>query len=421
MNLFPGIDPILRLIFLPACLMIISLSLAHSIGGDVLEVLCTGHTGSMPRMAELLGREPMTDAVIIPTRIHGVTSVTPRTVRRYMRLYFPRSLQDLVESYDFLLLRGIDCYYFTTDQLEWMRKAIRDSGIGGLQDRSVMSSVSVYSRAWAESRTSDAFPNDADAVVEANYARHGTMEVIMNEDPSLSPIFTPYKDLLSYRVGNKGYTLMIPREGSHTYLRSSIAAYSDFAYPEPGVFPHTLGWRYGKGYTWSLMDYSGSGFWGSAINPYGMDAYFGMLMYSTGRDLPEDVVMVHKLRMDFHQYGDQKSFIYSMMSFAERFGANTNSLEMEIKEMDKEWRRSRELYLDQEYQSAGVILESILNDLSLLREKALKAKDRALMWIYIIEWLVISGTSLSAGFAIWTLMVKKRLYREVSATKLGRL
>jgi hypothetical protein len=403
-------------------LIVLTLSLSFSLspctGADLLEVLCSGHTGSMPLMAQLLGREPMTEVTVIPTRIHGVTEVTPEKVRRYMRLYFPRTYEALIEGYEFLLLRGIDCTYFTARQLEWMRRAIEEDGIGGLQDRSVMSSNTAYAEPWSESSTSRAFPNDAEAVVSVDYTKHGSMEVIMNQDQEIPPIFTPYGELLEYQIGSGGYTMMIPKEGATTYMSARIPSYSEFAYPEPGVFPHTLGWRYGEGYTWSLMDYSGSGFWGQAKNPYGMDAYLGMLMYSTGRKLPGDVVTVHRLRINYHQYAEQKGFIYSMISFVERFGANTQELEEEIGEMDREWKQSRDLYLGQEYGGATEILDRILAEIEKLRGEALKTKDRALLWIYVIEWLAVTGTALVSAFAIWTLMVRRRLYREVEATRL---
>jgi len=244
------------------------------------------------------------------------------------------------------------------------------------------------------------------------------MEVILNEDPSLPAIFTPYKDLLSYQVGSGGYTLMIPKEGSETYMWSKIGSFSEFSYPEPGMFPHTLGWRYGRGYTWSLMDYSGSGFWGDDLNPYGMDAYLGMLMYSTGRKLPEDVVTVHQLRIHFRRYAEEKGFIYAMLGFVERFGANTDALVHKIAGMDIGWEQSRGLYLEQDYEGAWPIITSVLDELFLLRTEALKAKDRALLWIYIIEWLTVSGTFLAAGFSVWTLMVRRRLYRGVPTTRL---
>jgi hypothetical protein len=398
--------------------MLLVPSLQSCLGTDLIEVLCTGHTGSMPVMAALLGREPMTTAVIIPTRIHGITEITPKIVKRYMRLYFPRSYEDLISKYEFLLLRGIDATYFSNNQLEWMRRAFEDAGLGGLQDRSVMSSTSGYSTPWAQSSTSDAFPNDADAVIAAQYSKHGNMEVIINEDPSIPPIFTPYKDLLFYQLGQGGWTMMIPREGTQTYFWSRIPSYSVYSYPEPGMFPHTLGWRYGKSYTWSLMDYSLGGFWGEGFNPYGMDAWLGMLMYSTGRTLPEDVVMVHNLRQQFHVYAEQKGFIFSMINFVDRFGANTGPLIQQVADMDQSWKRSRDLYLEQDYASSFPIITGILEDIALLREEALRTKDRALFWIYVIEWMTVSGTFLVAGFLVWTLMVRRRLYRGVETTRL---
>jgi len=115
-----------------------------SCGADPIEVLCTGHVGSMPLMAALLEREPITTAIMIPTRIHGITDVTTATIARYMRLYFPRAYEELIRKYEFLLLRGIDAVYFSPTQLEWMRRAFEDAGLGGLQDRSVMSSTLGY-------------------------------------------------------------------------------------------------------------------------------------------------------------------------------------------------------------------------------------------------------------------------------------
>jgi hypothetical protein len=211
--------------------------------------------------------------------------------------------------------------------------------------------------------------------------------------------------------------MMIPREGSQTYFWSRIPSFSEYSYPEPGVFPHTLGWRYGKGYTWSLMDYSLGGFWSEGFNPYGMDAWLGMLMYSTNRKLPGDVVMVHNLRLQFHVYAEQKGFIFSLINFVDRFGANTGPLVEQVAEMDQSWKQSRNLYLEQDYTSSFPVITGILDDIALLREEALKTKDRALLWIYVIEWMTVSGTFLVAGFLLWTLMVRRRLYRGVETTR----
>jgi hypothetical protein len=50
-------------------------------------------------------------------------------------------------------------------------------------------------------------------------------------------------------------------------------------------------------------------------------------------------------------------------------------------------------------------------------EEAVNAKDRALLWVYIIEWLTVLGTSAIVGTILWSLMIRRRLYRQVATTR----
>ena len=47
-----------------------------------------------------------------------------------------------------------------------------------------------------------------------------------------------------------------------------------------------------------------------------------------------------------------------------------------------------------------------------------KIKDQALFWVYTIEWIAVSATLMVCGSALWTLMVRRRAYREVRTTRL---
>jgi hypothetical protein len=53
--------------------------------------------------------------------------------------------------------------------------------------------------------------------------------------------------------------------------------------------------------------------------------------------------------------------------------------------------------------------------------EAIKVRDEAAFWIFLTEWAVVSGTSMVAGVLLWTLMVRRRLYREVEITRLRSL
>jgi hypothetical protein len=168
-----------------------------------------------------------------------------------------------------------------------------------------------------------------------------------------------------------------------------------------------------------LQDTSGASFWNEGQNPYGKDVYFTMLMYATGRDIPEDVVMVHQLRSRFQEYAEVKSFIFSLLEFVDRFGANTDVLAGKMADMDEEWRKARGLYLLQDFERSWRSMEQLLGDISALRKDTLRVKDRALLWVYVVEWLTVSGTFLVAAFAVWTLMVRRRLYRHVESTRMS--
>jgi len=40
------------------------------------------------------------------------------------------------------------------------------------------------------------------------------------------------------------------------------------------------------------------------------------------------------------------------------------------------------------------------------------------MWVYIIEWLSVTTKGSLTAVVVWTLMVRRRMYREVRATRL---
>jgi len=75
---------------------------------------------------------------------------------------------------------------------------------------------------------------------------------------------------------------------------------------------------------------------------------------------------------------------------------------------------------DFEFEASMVPLEAALGDLGRATAKAMKLKDQAMLWIYLIEWSVVTATLTIGGFVLWSLMVRGRLYREVGGTKFLR-
>jgi hypothetical protein len=63
-------------------------------------------------------------------------------------------------------------------------------------------------------------------------------------------------------------------------------------------------------------------------------------------------------------------------------------------------------------------MKEVQRQLEELSNEAIKIKDQALFWVYAIDWAAVSSTMLVCGFVLWSLMVKRKAYREVRTTRL---
>ena len=78
------------------------------------------------------------------------------------------------------------------------------------------------------------------------------------------------------------------------------------------------------------------------------------------------------------------------------------------------------LYVRGEFDNSLERLEGSLEDLDRAAQMAIKAKNEALLWVYVIEWFTISGTAMFSGGVLWTLMVRRPLYKEAGLTRFDR-
>jgi hypothetical protein len=417
-------------------LALVALSLLWVLAGSALgqeteqvKVMIAGVQGHLELASAWLEVDPLTDPYIVPARAQD-SSWSGAEIARFVRIYFPRTYSRLIET-EYMILASIEVWVFSNKQQRMLHDAIYVDGLGGMQERSVMSMHDYISKPWADSILSDAYPNDADAVVSIDYRFHDApMRVVINSNPNIPPIFTPYKELQGVEysfTGAYGTNLAIPKPGAiitsysvGPYEYGYPGNYPDPGFRNPGWIPHSMFWEYGNGTTWTHQDMVGQ-YWNTQYNPYAPDMILAEIIFSTGRELPQDVVLVHRLRLKFTDFDSEKSYIYSILDFVDRFGANTNPVLERLGEISEIEEDSRSLYLRQEYDEASAEVDTALREIQSLRGRALELKDRALLWIYVIEWLSVTGVSLGAGFVLWTVMVRRRLYREVSATRLREI
>ena len=107
-----------------------------------------------------------------------------------------------------------------------------------------------------------------------------------------------------------------------------------------------------------------------------------------------------------------------MLEWAEKFGANILHLSERVTEIEAEAQEAVDFYLDQDYPSTISFMESMSLTVCEISDESLRLKDEALFWVYVSEWLAVTSVALVAGVVVWSLMVRRRMYRAVGATRL---
>lgn len=151
---------------------------------------------------------------------------------------------------------------------------------------------------------------------------------------------------------------------------------------------------------------------------YFSDFATNLMLYCSKRSIPEDLNLVHTVRTLLAQLNYRRTLISSLIDFIERFGANPKRVVLAVAEFDEMKGHVDDLYLQQDFDQALDTAKEGLELMDTAEEAAEKAKNEALLWIYISEWLSVSATSLICGLVIWTLMIRRKLYREVATTAL---
>ena len=377
-----------------------------------IKVLLTGRVDEGRLISSWFINEPMMAPLFVPSRsVPGGDA----QIRKFVRIYFPRNYEG-VRIQDFILFEGTQMAMFNPTQQGWMHDAVLE-GTGGLNSRGLLSTQYFYD--WQLSPTQQAFPNDVEAVAAGSWDRTNRDTLIIPEE-GLPPVFTMFLGMnVQWYLPGYRCTLVIPRPGATVWTWMK-GPWADRATVKPGCTPHTISWQYGEGITWTTHDSLTDWWQDQETNPYGLDMIMNMILHSTGRNLPEDIGMLHDIRSKILTLRSGQLLVLAVVEFGESFGANMNPIIEELGRVLEEKQGVDELYMEQEYvQARDGYLDAIAN-LERLTKDAIEMKDRAMAWVYVLQWFTVSGSAMLAGFLLWSLMVRRRLYRDVEVTRLPR-
>lgn len=392
-----------------------------------IKVMGTGRAVGMPILTSWFITEPSTDPLIIPTREHG--EVQPEDIRRFVRIYFPRSYQSLLE-YEFFFLAQVDMLSLSNQQQGWLYDALTNYQKGGVNTRSANSVNANYYMPWVESMVSDAFPNDAAAVIsDGRNFDSPEGPLVIKDDRDLPNIMKPYKAMIEqiipwYISHQNPFPLTIPRPGSTilSYTRNNLGIGS----PIPGQIPQVFYWSWNRSITFTFRGVVYDPFWSAsptgshAANPYSLDIIANIVWFSTGRELPNDPLKVHDFRRHLFDFGIRQTLLTSLLDFAEIFGANSAAEYARLADIQNIRIQASNYYLEGDFDAAYDTMQAAFQAVSRLEEDVVKLKDRAMLWVYVVEWSVTTAVFLVTGFVLWTLMVRRRLYHDVATTAPSR-
>jgi len=390
---------------------VLALLMPSVMGDEKIKVLIVGMVNGRSLTEKYLSEEPSVFFVSVPCRA-GVVEGDLNVQMKYIRQYFPRTYESM-RTFDLIMLHSPEYYFLSTKQDKWIYDRIAE-GAGGYNDGSVFSIISQIHDSWANSLAQQAFPNDAPAVVArggGGESPTGSYQVAINKDYP-DPVLTPFIPFGVERVSGLVSRFVIARQ------RAGILAYQLGSFPGHSKVPFLVAWDYGKAKTMTCGGFIFPQSWFGDNNLYGSDIVMNMIFYVAQKPLIDDVATFHALKGRMRDFTNRRDFLVSMADFVDKLGANTLRIQKKIWDLEDLWKSIQEKYLEHDFQGCNELLRQSVTEFNEAEALAKEVKNKAMLWIYVTEWVITASVFFISSFLITTLMVRRRLYRAVTTTKM---
>jgi hypothetical protein len=320
--------------------------------------------------------------------------------QRLDRLYYPRSRDALIQDYDLMVFRTARITHFTSRQLDDLDFAFREGAMTAINTFSLE-----WDSVWIVSKLYDVVP----VKDYHTYIRRAFRVMFRRER---EPVFLPFVNLGLEEVWGMGWHTMEAKHGATTW--------ADMV---PYGLPWLVSWTPGGGDPGVQWVFPG-GFdaeWFGDSNPYAIDFGTNLILHSLGRPLISDIHARREARHLISAVHAQKVVILDMADWADSFGADTTELIERLFKIEADAGEATVFYLDRDYTSAIARMEEIFGRIVEVTGDAVSLKDRAMLWVFASEWLIVTSASIVSGLVLWNLMVERKKYREVRATRLEQL
>ncbi len=328
---------------------------------------------------------------------------------RMLRLYLPRSKSRFFEEFDVVAIGGMEALHLRLDFQGWLKDGMEQEGMGFvMSDDSSSFGTSGSHTSWYLVPLGELLPVDDKPVGGSPYGDEEAFHVVPVIPGHEFTRQIPWQEVW-FEANNRPW----PKPGSTTVTRMSEEHVINRNKPQ--MVHWDLGTAKGRSVAWiHAWNYSPD-FWRWR---FAHDVIAHVIYFTAQVPIPEDLLLIHTIREKIGDFHFARMYALSTIEFADKFRANTISVEIMLKEAMDGKQEADRLFLQQNYEESADMLDDLLVDIDEIIKEAIRAKDKALAWLFAIEWLTVSSTSLLVGAIIWTLMVKRRLYKAVGETRL---
>ena len=366
---------------------------------------------------DFMRTEPIFSLSFVAASLRGFGGWELEDVHRAIRLYLPRNYPDLTSRFDVIVLDNANRNAFTHTQIDLIARGVSEAGLGLFMAGGDESFGGHNYPPWGQTPVGRLLPTED---IEQSWVVPGRLVIAEQDHEFISSI--PWERHSPFMDGWQ-HNLVTARQGSQ------LLAYTDRNnyYLGGEEHPILVTWEVPGGarvfactgevtLLSTFLNYGGVSYvpW-----EYYGDFSSNLMIYLGKRSVPQDVDIVHAARSKSFETRTRISLLLNLIEFTENFGANTNDLRGSFDSVEDMISLTTEIYIDLRFEEVLEAYDDIDMALDDFEKDAIDLKNMALLWVYVIEWSIVTATALIAGFVLWSLMVRRKLYQEVGATRLA--
>ncbi len=349
-----------------------------------------------------------TDPMLSPTPVQANQYALPISwIKKAMRVYMPRTRESLVIKYDVVGMDDTSWAGFRSDIIHWLTEGCREDALG------------LFMAGGFESFGGNVgFPSWGDTVLDQVMP----VECLREYSDGAQNIVTDFEDeflrSLPWDDYNRhsffcGYNRLATKQLAH-----QLSYFQAMGRRDPGW----VWWDVGEGrFFASAGGFRGVSGWCQFYHwEHYPDFVCNLQYFLAGLTPPTELELLYATRTLFRQIHNQRQILTSTIDFVAKFNADTGSVDRKTLEALNSLKEAKGHFVDLELDKSKDAAQRAFQQFEEAYDLAIEAKEAAILWIFVTEWLVVSATSMVCAFVIWTLMIKRRLYKEVRITRGGQ-